>query len=200
MTPFGAVLSVARINSTTQKERPVSARPAVAATVAFAAVATFAFGTLLSETLLLYPNIFADVPDSLALTMEFMAVSAPGDVLPPLGAASLLTGVAAVALTIRRAAVRWWEIAAVVSLLFGQFIFSAAFFWPRNQIMFTEGSAVHDAAYLQQVAAEFQAGHWVRVGAGALAATLAFVAMLRMHREAIAASGELGQNRADTPT
>ncbi|ODQ87771.1 hypothetical protein BHQ18_22190 [Mycolicibacterium flavescens] len=178
----------------------MSARPAVAATVAFAAVATFVFGTLLSETLLLYPNIFADVPDSLALTMEFMAVIAPGDVLPPLGAASLLTGVAAVALTVRRAAVRWWEIAAVASLLFGQFIFSAAFFWPRNQIMFVEGAAVHDPAYLQQVAAEFQTGHWVRVGAGAVAATLAFVAMLRMHREAIAASRELGQNRPDTPT
>lgn len=176
----------------------MSARLAVAATVAFAAVATFAFGTLLSETLLLYPNIFADVPDSLALTMEFMAVSAPGDVLPPLGAASLLTGVAAVALTVRRASVRWWEIAAVVSLLLGQFLFSAIFFWPRNQIMFSEGSAVHDAAYLQQVAAEFQAGHWVRVGAGALAATLSFVAMLRMHREAIIVSGD--QSRADTPT
>lgn len=176
----------------------MSARLAVAATIAFAAVATFAFGTLLSETLLLYPNIFADVPDSLALTTEFMAVSAPGDVLPPLGAASLLTGIAAVALTARQAAVRWWEIAAVVSLLFGQFLFSAIFFWPRNRIMFTEGAAMHDAAYLQQIAAEFQAGHWVRVAAGALAATLAFVAMLRMHRRAITVSGE--QSRADTPT
>jgi hypothetical protein len=51
--------------------------------------------------------------------------------------------------------------------------------------MFIEGPAVHDTAYLQQVAAEFQAGHWVRVAAGAVTAVLAFTAMLRMHRAAV---------------
>jgi NTP pyrophosphatase (non-canonical NTP hydrolase) len=54
--------------------------------------------------------------------------------------------------------------------------------------MFIEGSAVHSAAYLQQVAAEFQAGHWVRVAAGATTAVLAFVAMLRMHAISVSSS------------
>jgi hypothetical protein len=34
------------------------------------------------------------------------------------------------------------------------------------------------------VAAEFQAGHWVRVAMGGITAVLAFAGMLRMHREA----------------
>lgn len=160
-------------------------RPAVAATIAFAAVATFAFGTLASETLLLYPNIFADVPASLEKSLTFMSVTSPNDVLPPIGAASILSAVIAVITTLRRPAVRWWLIGAAGALVFGQFLFSAYWFWPRNEIMFTEGAAVHSAAYLQQVATEFQNGHWVRVLTGALTAVLAFVAMLRMHREAV---------------
>jgi hypothetical protein len=166
----------------------VGTRAAVAATIAFAAVAAFSFGTLASETLLLYPNIFADVPASLETALTFMSVTAPNDVLPPIGAASLLTAIIALATTIRLPAVRWWVIAAAGALLFGQFLFSAYWFWPRNAIMFTEGAAVHSAAYLRQVAAEFQAGHWVRVVTGALTAVLAFVAMLRTHREAVASA------------
>lgn len=163
-------------------------RPAVAATIAFAAVATFAFGTLASETLLLYPNIFADVPASLESALTFMSVTAPNDVLPPIGAASILTAIIAIVTTVRRPAVRWWVIAAAGALLFGEFLFSAYWFWPRNEIMFTEGAAVHSAAYLKQVAVEFQNGHWVRVVTGALTAVSAFIAMLRMHREAVEAA------------
>jgi hypothetical protein len=158
-------------------------RAAVAATVAFAWVATFAFGALISETLLLYPNIFADVPGSLVRALDFLAVTAPNDVLPPLGAATIGTAAAAVALTLRRPAVRPWTIGAALALVLGELLFSAVWFWPRNTIMFVEGSAVHDAVYLQQVAAEFQAGHWVRVAMGLATAVLAFTGMLRMHRE-----------------
>ena len=161
----------------------MTARAALSATIAFAAAATFSFGVLLSETLLLYANIFADVPSSFAVALQFMSVVAPGDVLPRFGAMTVATAVAAVALTVRTPAVRAWTTAAAIVLLLGQFLFSALFFWPRNRIMFTEGLAVHDATYLQQVAAEFQAAHWVRVAAGAATAVLAFVGMLRMHRE-----------------
>ena len=144
-----------------------------------------AFGTLLSETLLLYPNIFADIPESLELALEFMSVTTPGDVLPPLGMLTVVTALAAVLLTIRRRVVRLWTVGAAAALVIGEFVFSALFFWPRNHIMFVEGSDVHDAARLQQVAAEFQAGHWVRIVAGAITAVLAFGGMLRMHRESL---------------
>jgi hypothetical protein len=159
-----------------------SRRAAAAATVAFAWMATFAFGALMVETLLLYPNIFADVPRSLVDALQFMAVTTPGDVLPPLGMATVLTAVAATVLTLGRRTVWPWTLGAALTLLLGEFLFSAVWFWPRNTIMFTEGPAVHDAAYLQLVAAEFQAGHWVRVAAGAATAVLAFTGMLRMHR------------------
>jgi hypothetical protein len=162
-------------------------RATLAATVAFAWVATFAFGALLVETLLLYPNIFADVPASLTRALAFMSVSAPNDVLPPLGALTIGTAAAAVALTLRHRRLRWWTIGAALSIALGELLFSAVWFWPRNTIMFVEGPAVHDALYLQQVAAEFQAGHWLRVVAGAVTAVLAFAAMLRTHREAVAA-------------
>jgi hypothetical protein len=161
-----------------------SRRAATTATVAFAWVATFAFGALAVETLLLYPNIFADVPRSLVDSLEFMAVTAPNDVLPPLGMATVATAVAAVALTLGRPTVRPWTLGAALTLLLGEFVFSAVWFWPRNTIMFVEGPAVHDAAFLQQVAAEFQTGHWVRVAAGAATAVLAFGGMLRMQQVA----------------
>lgn len=158
-------------------------RAPVAGTVAFAWMTTFAFGALASETALLYPNIFADVPASLVLALEFMAVTAPNDVLPPLGAATIATAVAAVVLTLRHPSVRMWTIGAALAMVLGELLFSAVWFWPRNTIMFVEGSAVHSAAYLQQVAAEFQAGHWVRVATGSVTALLACTGMLRMHRE-----------------
>jgi hypothetical protein len=163
-----------------------SRRAAIASTVAFAWMATFAFGMLMVETLLLYPNIFADVPRSLVGAMDFLAVTAPGNVMPPLGMATIITAIAAVALTLGRRAVWPWMLGAALTLLLGEYLFSAVWAWPRNTIMFTEGPAVHDAAYLQQVAAEFQAGHWVRVAAGAAVSLLAFAGMLRMQREAAA--------------
>lgn len=163
----------------------MSTRAAFLATVVYAAVAMIAFGTLLSETLLLYPNIFADVPGSLDLSLEFMSVTTPNDVLPPIGMANIATAVVAVGLTLRRPAVRLWTAAGLLAIVLGQFIFSAVYFWPRNQIMFTEGSAQHTTEYLRRVAEEFQAGHWVRVAAGAVAAVLALVASLRMHRETL---------------
>ena len=171
--------------------RSVLNRISVIATVAFAAVAMVAFGTLLSETLLLYPNIFAEVPQSLDLALEFMSVTTPSDVLPPLGALTVATALAAVLLTLRRPAVRLWTAGAAAALVIGEFVFSALFFWPRNHIMFVEGSDVHDAARLQQVATEFQAGHWVRVAAGAITAALAFGGMLRMHRESLTAQSSV---------
>jgi hypothetical protein len=161
----------------------MTTRAAYFATVVYAAVAMIAFGTLLSETLLLYPNIFADVPGSLELTLQFMTVATPNDVLPPIGMANIATAVVAVVLTLRRPAARLWAAGGLSAIVLGQFLFSVLYFWPRNEVMFTEGSAQHSAAYLQQVADEFQTGHWVRVAAGAVTALCALMAMLRMHRE-----------------
>jgi hypothetical protein len=60
---------------------------------------------------------------------------------------------------------------------------SMLYFWPRNEIMFVEGSEVHSAEYLKQVAREFETWHWrSRMGFNALAAVSAFVGFLRIYR------------------
>jgi hypothetical protein len=61
-------------------------------------------------------------------------------------------------------------------------LFSLAFFWPRNAIMFVEGPAVHSAAVLRQAAEEFQRMHWWRVAfnfSGSAAVFMAFLAYYR---------------------
>ena len=155
-------------------------RPARAVSIVFAWVAITTFSGVLIETLLIYPNIFADVPASLARSTAFFAEVGPGDVFPVLGLATLVTGVATIAVTWRLRPVRLRASAAVAVALVGEFGFSAWFFWPRNTVMFVEGPAVHSAGELVRVAWEFETGHWLRLAMCAVTAVLAFAALLRM--------------------
>lgn len=55
--------------------------------------------------------------------------------------------------------------------------------WPRNEIMFVHGLAVHSPDYLVQVAREFETWHWrCRMGFNVVAAVGAFVGFLRFCR------------------
>jgi hypothetical protein len=146
------------------------------------------FGAIVLETLMLYPNVFADPPGSLELTMEFLAVTGPGDFFPPLGMACWVLGAVLLVLTLRTRNVRWW-IALSLAALVAEGIVSILFFWPRNDIMFTEGLAVHSAEYLRQVAWEFESVHWIsRMAFNTVAAVGAFVGFLRLHRDRVLAS------------
>lgn len=164
-------------------------RPARAASVVFAWVAITTFSGVLIETLLIYPNIFGDVPASLARSSEFFSEVGPGDVFPVLGPATLVTGLLTVALAWSLRPARLLALAAVAVALVGEFGFSAWFFWPRNTMMFVEGPAVHPAAELVRVAGEFENGHWLRLAMCAATAVLAFSALLRV----------LAERRADAP-
>jgi hypothetical protein len=64
-------------------------------------------------------------------------------------------------------------------------LFSMVLFWPRNTIMFTEGTEVHSAAYLKQVAQEFQTLHWSRLAFNAAASASIFVGFLKFYRHRI---------------
>ena len=55
-------------------------------------------GSIILETFMLYPNIFHNPPESLELSMEFMAVAGPSDFFPPLGFVSWVTGAASLIL------------------------------------------------------------------------------------------------------
>jgi hypothetical protein len=64
-----------------------------------------------------------------------------------------------------------------------------AFFWPRNEIMFIEGTAVHSAEFLRQVAWEFQTLHWARVAFNVAASASIFVGFMRFYRHVLTSEG-----------
>lgn len=155
---------------------------------AYVWVAMVAFGGILVETVVIYPNVFHDVPGSLSESMEFFTITGPADLFPPLGAATVVAAVATVVLLWPDRRARVWVGASLVSLVLGEFLFSALFFWPRNDIMFEEGAAVHSVDVLRQAAFEFETGHWVRLAMSAVTAVLAFVGFLCFHRGAVLAA------------
>lgn len=141
-------------------------------------------GSIVMETFMVYPNIFHDPPRSLALAMEFLSVSEPGDYFPPLGFISWLAGGGAVILSWRIKPARWWILVSVL-MIASEGIASILFFWPRNEILFVEGSALHGADELRRVALEFQTLHWSRLAFNVVAATTVFVGFLDLYRQRI---------------
>jgi hypothetical protein len=140
------------------------------------------FGAIVLETFMIYPNVFADPPASLELAMDFMAVSGPSDFFPPLGFLSWVTGAAALVLCWPVKAARWWILFSL-AMIVCEGVASMLYFWPRNDIMFVEGPAVHSSGYLKEVAREFETWHWrSRMGFNALAAVSAFVGFMRVYR------------------
>ncbi|MFF0308712.1 hypothetical protein ACFYSC_14860 [Streptosporangium sp. NPDC004379] len=158
------------------------------------------WGGILGETVMLYPNIFRDPPASLDLAREFIVAGGPSDFFPPLGMAFILGAVVTSLLTWRTPAVRWWIIGATVAFVCAEFVFSAVFFWPRNTIMFVDPVGTHPAGYLRAVAAEFVAGHWVRVAGGAVTSALTFTGFLRWYRNRVTApTGGTVRDRRGVP-
>jgi hypothetical protein len=143
------------------------------------------FGAVVLETFMIYPNVFADPPASLALAMDFMAVSGPSDFFPPLGFLTWVLGAGAVVLCWRVKTVRWWIVFSV-AMIVCEGVASMLFFWPRNEILFVEGLDAHSAEHLKQVAREFETWHWrSRMGFNTLAAVSAFVGFLTFYRHRI---------------
>lgn len=143
------------------------------------------FGGVAAETVMLYPNIFVDPPESLQRAREFIVAGGPSDYFPPLGASVVASSAVTVLLTWRDRRLRWWTAGAAATFLLCEFVFSAVFFWPRNEIMFVDPVGAHSAEYLRRVAAEFVAGHWVRLAGGAVTAVLAFTALIRWARSSV---------------
>lgn len=154
------------------------------------------FGAIVLETFMVYPNIFHDPPASLALAMEFLAISGPGDFFPPLGFLSWVAGALALALAWPNPIARRWLLVSLGCIV-AEGVASMLLFWPRNEVMFVEGLAVHSAEVLRQTAREFEALHWLRVGFNAVAAVAAFAAFMAIYRSRILASAALdGANAA----
>jgi hypothetical protein len=145
-------------------------------------------GAIVMETFMVYPNVFHDPPRSLEVGLQFMSVRAPSDFFPPLGLLSWVSGAGALILGWRVKSARYWILLSVLMIVC-EGLFSMAFFWPRNEIMFIEGTAVHSAEFLRQVAREFQTLHWARVGFNVAACASIFVGFLRYYRHMLASEG-----------
>jgi hypothetical protein len=148
-------------------------------------------GSIILETFMLYPNIFHNPPQSLALSMEFMAVAGPSDFFPPLGFLSWVTGAASLLLGWRVKSARYWILGSLLMIV-GEGLASMALFWPRNTIMFIEGLAVHSPEFLIQTANEFASLHWLRVGFNVVGSVLIFIGFLKFYRHTLI-SGLMGK-------
>jgi hypothetical protein len=147
------------------------------------------FGAIVLETFMVYPNVFADPPESLELAMDFLSVRGPNDFFPPLGFLSWVFGAASLVLCWRVKAARWWILFSL-AMIVCEGLASMLYFWPRNEIMFVEGAEVHSAEYLEQVAREFETWHWrSRLGFNALAAASIFVGFLRFYGHRLLSEG-----------
>lgn len=145
-------------------------------------------GAIVMETFMVYPNVFHDPPRSLELGLQFMSVRAPSDFFPPLGLLSWVSGAGALILGWRVKSARYWILLSVLMIVC-EGVFSMTFFWPRNEIMFIEGTAVHSAEFLRQVAREFQTLHWARVAFNFAACALIFVGFMRFYSQMIISEG-----------
>ncbi|GAA4910702.1 uncharacterized protein DUF1772 [Stackebrandtia albiflava] len=168
----------------------IAERAGFTAPAVFTWVAMLGFGGIAVETIVIYPNVFHDAPASLTLATEFFSVTGPADFFPPMGAATIVACLVALVAAWRVAPARYWLLAALGSLVVGEFLFSMVYFWPRNDIMFEEGIAVHTAAFLQATADEFQTGHWFRLAMSGFTATAGFVAALKAHRRLVEKGAE----------
>jgi uncharacterized membrane protein len=155
-------------------------------------------GSIVMETFLIYPNVFHDPPRSLEVALAFMRVRAPSDFFPPLGFASWVTGVGAIAAGWPTRTARYW-IAASVAMIVCEGLFSMVFFWPRNTIMFVEGPAVHGAEVLRETARQFQSLHWGRVALNAASAVFIFVGFLKFYRAQVLAGAKHGAQAETRP-
>lgn len=135
------------------------------------------FGAVLSETVILYPNIFHDVPASLETAMKFLTVIGPGQFFPRLGGGIMLVAIITIASNLKNKPAIYYLLLSFVLMALLEFLFSVFYFWPRNKIMFTEGTAMHSAETLKTVAAEFQAGHIVRLSCSFITSCLAFIGL-----------------------
>ena len=152
-------------------------------------------GAIVLETLMVYPNIFRSAPESLAYASGFFTEASPATFFRPLGMLSWALGIAAVILSWPVGNVRRWVVLSLLCIL-ADGVASMLFFWPRNTIMFIEGTAVHSPEVLRQTAAQFEQLHWLRVALNAGSAVFAFIGFVALDRWRAAHGNERALTRS----
>ena len=142
-------------------------------------------GAIILETFMVYPNIFRNAPESLAYASGFFSEASPATFFRPLGMFSWGVGIAAVVLAWPVRNARYWVVLSLLCIV-ADGVASMLFFWPRNTMMFIEGTAVHSPEVLRQTAEQFEQLHWLRVAFNAASAILAFVGFVALDRWRVA--------------
>ncbi|MFZ4453679.1 hypothetical protein [Salibacterium aidingense] len=138
-------------------------------------------GSIFLDTFMVYPNIFHNIPASFDTAMDFMAVASPGTFFPPLGFLSIVSGAAAVVFSWNIKHVRYWILSSMLMIIL-EGVSSILFAWPRNEIMFVEGSDMHSTAILIQTAREFLVVHGFRVACNIAGSILIYIGFLRYYQ------------------
>jgi hypothetical protein len=94
---------------------------------------------------------------------------------------SWAVGIAAVILTWQEGNVRRWMVLSLLCIV-ADGVASMLFFWPRNTMMFIEGTAVHSPEVLRQTAEQFEQLHWLRVAFNAASGVFAFIGFVALDR------------------
>ncbi len=149
------------------------------ATGAYLWVVMLLLGGIAQETFMIYPDIFADPPNSIELAKQFFLPHPPSAYFRPFGLACWVTGAGALLLGWSARSSRLWILASV-AMIGAEGVWSMVFAWPRNAVLF-EGVALHPVEVILQTAQEFQSLHWARVVFNTAAAVFAFVGFLRLY-------------------
>lgn len=160
-------------------------RLAYPVTLVYLWVMMILLGAIVLETFMVYPNIFRNAPESLAYASEFFSEASPATFFRPLGMLSWAVGTAAVIVNWPVGNIRRWMVLSMLCIV-ADGVASMLFFWPRNTIMFVEGSAMHSAEVLRQTAEQFEQLHWLRVAFNAASAVFAFVGFVALDRWRVA--------------
>ncbi|MEZ4564065.1 MAG: hypothetical protein R2853_15160 [Thermomicrobiales bacterium] len=138
-------------------------------------------GAIVLETFMIYPNIFRNAPESLAYASGFFSEASPATFFRPLGMLSWVAGLAAAGLSWPVGNVRRWVALSLLCIM-ADGAASMLFFWPRNTMLFTEGTALHSAEALRQTAEQFETLHWLRVAFNTASAAFAFIGFVALDR------------------
>lgn len=168
--------------------------------VIYSFCATTFFGALLFDLVVLYPNVFANIPASLELTSEYLTVANPGTLFPRVGQATLLAGIIAVAFNWRMSRARNILLFSLAILFGGTYLITELFFNRRNEILFLEGVAQHPIGELRAVSREFLLVNWLRVAVVFIAPWLAQAALLISYKNAISRNIAVQAKPADRDT
>jgi len=145
-------------------------------------------GPCIYESVVLVPNMAADIPASLEHLRGFMKVSNPGNFFRVLAPATQVVLVVSLVLSWRRGSVRWWYLTALL-LVVAVDVVTFKFHYPRNAFLFT-APLTQRPEDLAKAVQEWRAGNFVRMGLliGALMSAMRALWVVALQR-----AGEVSQ-------